>query len=447
MKTRHSAQSDAENGVVRYVDVDYRRIDAARFTPAEQSAIDRINLKVGACDSLPILLEFVAHELHEVATCDRFSLAFAEDGGRRLRSYYTYAFYEPLQLNTGYSEVLGESTLETVLKRGVPRIITDLKRYLVQNRQSNSTRLLVSEGVRSSLTCPLIVDGKVVGVLFRSARAPGAYDDHQALLQAAIAERLSQAVEKAYRIEQLSEANRAYNEMLAFVTHELRAPLASMLTDANLLLDGYLGALTPQQLDRIRRLHAKGQQLMSLIHDYLELARLEGGQLPFEPRPGLDLVFDVLRSAVEIVAPDADIRHMRFERNVPYTLTPVELDPKLIKIALVNLLSNAVKYGRDGGEMRLTVAQEPTSLRITVWNEGQGFTPEERARLFRRFSRLHRNDAQARSSSGVGLYTTWRIVQLHGGRIQARSEPGQWAEFSFELPQPIGADLPALEDE
>ena len=73
-----------------------------------------------------------------------------------------------------------------------------------------------------------------------------------------------------------------------------------------------------------------------------------------------------------------------------------------------------------------------------MWNEGPGFSPEDRGRLFQRFSRLRsRTETKGASGTGVGLYSAWRIIQLHSGRIRARSEPGSWAEFAFELAQPL----------
>ena len=79
--------------------------------------------------------------------------------------------------------------------------------------------------------------------------------------------------------------------------------------------------------------------------------------------------------------------------------------------------------------------REPERLEVSVWNEGQGFMPEERGRLFQRFSRLRSSGGANKRGTGVGLYTSWRIIQLHNGRIRARSDPGQWAEFAFELTQ------------
>jgi len=83
------------------------------------------------------------------------------------------------------------------------------------------------------------------------------------------------------------------------------------------------------------------------------------------------------------------------------------------------------------------VRRDPDLLAVTVWNEGPGFPESERGKLFRKFSRLQVPELLRRKGSGVGLYTSWRIVNLHGGRISARSEPGAWAEFSFTIPQPL----------
>ena len=122
---------------------------------------------------------------------------------------------------------------------------------------------------------------------------------------------------------------------------------------------------------------------------------------------------------------------------MPAGLQPVQCDPELLRIVLVNLLGNAVKYGEAGGALRVTLERGPDQLLVRVWNAGPGFREEERPRLFRKFSRLQAPELQGRKGTGVGLYTAWRIVHLHGGRLDAQSQPGQWAEFSVELPQPL----------
>ncbi len=246
--------------------------------------------------------------------------------------------------------------------------------------------------MRSSLTCPLIVEGRVVGFMFRSSRQPGAYTQHHVELQMALTERLSQAVEKAWRIEQLTAANRNYLEMLGFVSHELKNPVASMVTDARLLADGYLGPLDDQQKAKLERLITKGEYLLDLVREYLDLARVEGGELQVSLQCGVPFV-DEGRRARARAGPAADRggRHGlddRAARRTPRAhgrLRPRRCSPSCWSTCWATPCATA----GPGGGLRLTVRPTPRRLRVAVWNEGPGFSRAERARLFRKFSRLH----------------------------------------------------------
>lgn len=237
-------------------------------------------------------------------------------------------------------------------------------------------------------------------------------------------------------VAQLRQANQNYMEVLAFVSHELKNPIASMLTDARVLADGYLGPMEPAQVRKLERLIGMGNHLLEVIREYLDLAQMESGHLPFRPRTA-DLLEEVVDPAVELILPQIQDRRMNLERDPVRDFEPVECDPHLLRIVLVNLLGNAVKYGRPEGTIRLTVDLGAGRMRIVVWNEGPGFPAEERPRLFRKFSRLQNPELSARKGTGIGLYTAWRIAGLHGGSMDARSEQGRWAEFSLEIPQPL----------
>jgi signal transduction histidine kinase len=399
-----------------------------------------INQKVAAKQSLNDLADFLFEGTRTLIPCDRIGLAFLDESGRRVFAHYARADYQPLLLTKGYAGDLKGGSLEHVIKCGEPRIIDDLEAHAREHPGSHPSGLLVREGVRSSMTCPLVVEGRVVGFLFRDSCRPRAFDGHHVQLEVAISERLSQAVEKAWRIEQLTTANHAYLEMLAFVSHEIKNPIASIVTDTRLLVDGYLGPLEPQQSDKMQRVITKGQYLLGLVQDYLELARIDGGGLELVRCSGVDVVEEVVNPAIDLVRAQIDQAQMRLQLDLPPGAVTAECDPALLRIVLVNLLGNAVKYGRPEGDIRLTVIRDEDRLAVSVWNEGQGFMPEDRGRLFQRFSRLRSSGGANKRGTGVGLYTSWRIMQLHNGRIRARSEPGKWAEFSIELAQPL--DLP-----
>ncbi|BDU73239.1 GAF domain-containing sensor histidine kinase [Mesoterricola silvestris] len=406
------------------------------FDAQEQAVLDRVNQEIAGESSLDDILDFLFQGIRELYPCDRIGLAFIEDEGRRIVAHRNRTLYEPMLLKEGYAEDLAGSSLRRVLDSNCTRVIYDLPRYLADHPASASTRILVREGVRSSLTCPLTVKDRAIGVIFLSSREPRAYTPYHVQLWMALAERLSQAVEKVWRIEQLTAANQAYTEVLAFVSHELKNPIASMITDARVLEGGYLGPLEPRQSQKLERLIAKGGYLLDLIGEYLDLARMEGGNLALHP---VSAPFgpDVADPALDLVLPQLQAKAMTLTRDIAADLPPVQCDPGLLRIVLTNLLGNAVKYGREGGAVTLRAEATPAGLHVAVRNEGPGFPPGERPKLFRKFSRLQTPELRAQKGTGVGLYTAWRIIHLHGGRMDATSQPGAWAEFTFDVPQPL----------
>lgn len=427
-----------QHGPIRYVDP----LGARRSITAEERALlHAVNQKIAARPSLRAIIDYLYEDTQTLIPCDRLGLALVDERGEFVTSFYTRAGYTPLHIDAEYRQPLRGSSLAGVLDSGLPRIIDDLEEYLRLHPGSRSTKLLVKEGVRSSLTSPLLVEGHVVGFIFHSARRPNAYHSRHVELQTAISERLSQAVEKAWRIERLEEANRAYAQMLGFVSHELKSPVASMVTDARLLTQGYLGRLEPEQVAKIEGMARKGEYLLALVREYLDLARVEGGDLRLDSRTGVDVVKDVVAPALDVVRSQMEARHMRLVSELPDEGALLACcDATLLRIVLVNLLDNAVKYGDEGGEIRLSAgivdatSDDPGRLRVSVFNEGPGFSPAQRNKLFRRFSRLDDPALKSRRGTGVGLYSAWRIAQLHGGVITADSKHGAWARFTLEIP-------------
>ena len=424
---------------LRYFDLYREPAGIVPLTAEERATLRLVNQRVAALPTIEDVIDLLFERTAGIFPFDRIGLSFVEEGGRRVVSRYVKASYERVYLNQGYNEDLRGSSLERVLRDGTPRIIDDLERYLADHPHSRSTRLLVREGLRSSLTCPLIVEGRIVGFMFRSSRQAGAYDQHHVELQMALTERLSQTVEKAWRIEQLTAANRNYLEMLGFVSHELKNPVASMVTDARILADGYLGPLDDRQKAKLERLIAKGEYLLDLVREYLDLARVEGGELQATLQREVPIVTKVVEPAIDVVRPQIERAGMTLETELPGAAATVDCDPALLTIVLINLLGNAVRYGRAGGRLRLGVHLGRRRLGVTVWNEGPGFSRAQRARLFRKFSRLETPSVEQRRGTGLGLYNSWRIVELHHGQIRADARPGEWAEFTFEIPQPLRA--------
>lgn len=391
-----------------------------------------INERIAGGTSLDEVMNLVFDETRDLCPCDRLGLAFIEDDSRVV-ARWSRATYTPLVLRVGYGEGFSGSSLERVLKEKKIRLIYDLAAYLEEHPNSQSSRMLVEEGIRSSMTCPLYVDDRPVALFFRSSKIPNAYSDVHLHRHAALANRLAQAVEKVWRIEQLEEANRSYMELLGFVSHELKGPLGTMLMSAESLRDGYLGALDEKQHDAAERLTRKTEYLINLVKDYLDLARMESGRLEPDFSTDVDFCGQVVRPALDVVCEQGEQKSIRMEVKCE-TLPNMQADIGLLKILVVNLLSNAIKYGNEGGLVRVEVASERGQVVCRIWNEGPGFPPEQKGRLFRKFSRLQTPELLERKGTGVGLYTCWQIAQLHDGHIEADSEPGSWACFTLRLP-------------
>ncbi len=411
------------------------RAGTCAFDSDEQAALDRINRKVAAGRSLAEMLDLLFDETREVMPCDRIGMAFLDDDGARLVAHWARATYEPLLLSAGYAADMAGSSIQGLLGDRVVRLIGDLPAYLRAHPGSHSTAILVQEGVRSSMTCPLTVEGRRVGVLFRSSRDLGAYGIREARLHAAMAERLAQAVEKGWHIEQLSRANRSYVEMLRFVSHELKSPLASVIMQSRALLDGLFDELPDGQKEVVEGIRERGEYLLAITDDYLNLARFEGGDVRLNALPDQDLVEYVCRPAMKMVKPQLDGARINLTLDAPAEPVTATFDATLLKVAITNLLSNAIKYGNSPGRIRLQVREDEESCRIAVWNAGPGFPEEMRGHLFQKFSRLPKRELLMRPGTGVGLFVVWQIARLHGGSVDARSREGSWAEFTLDLPK------------
>ncbi len=414
--------------------------DSPRLNEDEVAVLGHVNSKVSAGENLSDILDFVFEETHSIMPCDRIGVAFVDDTRERVVAHWARATYEPVLLESGYTGDLAGSTLERVLTDNSVRIINDLEAYLAKHPDSHSTSVLVREGVRASMTCPLSVDGRRVGLLFRSSRVAHAYSDHEAALHAAMAERIAQAVEKAWRIEQLTKLGKDYTEMLRFVSHELKSPIASVIMQTRALQDGMFGPVPENQQEILEAVMERGQHLLNLTSDYLDLARFEGGSVTARMERSEGFVEKVCRPTVEAFQSQLKEAGAILTTSMAADSVVTEFDSGLMRVALTNLLGNAIKYGDTPGQINLDVSYVDNALELTVRNAGPGFPPEMRGHLFRKFSRLPKPELVQRPGSGVGLYVVWQIVRLHRGTVSARSAENDWAEFGFRIPLSPGAD-------
>ncbi len=172
-------------------------------------------------------------------------------------------------------------------------------------------------------------------------------------------------------LHHLRQVNRGYLEMLGFVTHELKSPVASMYAAAITLQDGVAGALSEPQRKLSATIVRNCEYLEDMVKNYLDLSRIEKGEMQVRPQE-VDLLEELVVPNVEQLAQQAENRGIRVTCDVPAGVI-VRADPELARIALGNLLSNAIKYGRERSRIEIRARQHNNQARVSVWNEGAGF--------------------------------------------------------------------------
>jgi signal transduction histidine kinase len=241
---------------------------------------------------------------------------------------------------------------------------------------------------------------------------------------------------KNYELEQqnraVQEATRLKTEFVSVVSHELRAPLTSILGYVDLLLERERGALSDEQRDWLRVVQGNADRLLRLINELLDLSRIEAGRVDLD-RASLDLA-GIIRAVARSLDPLIVAKRQRLALDLADGLPPAWADADRVTQILTNLITNAHKYTPPEGRITVGARRDGGLLRVEVRDTGDGLTPEEQAQLFTRFFRSRQPGRPAIPGTGLGLVIARLLVELHGGEITVTSAPGEGSTFAFSLP-------------
>lgn len=235
---------------------------------------------------------------------------------------------------------------------------------------------------------------------------------------------------------ELGRLNRYYLDMLSFVTHELKSPIANGYMSANALRQEIFGSLAPEQAVMVEATCRNLDQSMEMIRHYLDLSRIEKDEFLVKPQP-TRLLEEVIEPVLTALSSTIADRGARIELEVASDFDWL-LDPELFRGVITNLVSNAVKYGERNGIIRIAARSLGASCRLEVWNSGAGLAPADLGQLFKKFQRLPSSRKSTMRGTGLGLFITKTVVERHGGRIWVESEQGAWVNFLMELPKDAG---------
>jgi PAS domain S-box-containing protein len=325
-----------------------------------------------------------------------------------------------IDVNPGACAMLGYSPEELIGQRAA---------RLVQPDAQHARAADVRAGHASEWQRRVVVkDGRTVLLAGRSREiAPGlvvsTFRD--------ITEERAEAEERERLLQQAQAANRLKDEFLATLSHELRTPLTAVL--------GWTRMLVRREVKPDRIPHALGViernalAQARLVDDLLDVSRIAGGRLRL--RLADTDVTTVVRDALEAIGPSADAKRIALDVQLPATIPRIAVDPERLQQVIWNLLTNAIKFTPAGGTVHVSASGVPGGLKITVRDTGRGIAPDFLPFVFDAFRQGEGGSNRTAPGLGLGLAIVHRIIEAHGGRVEAASEgPGLGSTFHVFLP-------------
>jgi signal transduction histidine kinase/ActR/RegA family two-component response regulator len=299
------------------------------------------------------------------------------------------------------------------------------------------------EGMVAFAGYPLLVEGRLVGVMAMFARQPLSEDTLTTL--ASVADFIALNIERKRAeaaLQQAKEtaeaATRHKSEFLANMSHELRTPLNAIIGFSDVLLEKMFGELNERQEEYLQDILSSGHHLLSLINDILDLSKVEAGKMELEPT-----VFnlrELLEGSLVMVKERALTHGLMLSLDIGEDIDTFIGDERKVKQVLFNLLSNAVKFTPDKGKVSVTATKTDGVVQVVVRDTGIAIAAEDQRRIFEAFQQVGKGMVGKPEGTGLGLALTKKFVELHGGQIWVESTLGQGSTFTFTLPIAGGAD-------
>jgi two-component system, NarL family, sensor histidine kinase BarA len=239
----------------------------------------------------------------------------------------------------------------------------------------------------------------------------------------------------------LYESNRLKGDFLATMSHELRTPLHSILGFSDVLLAS-AGQLNEKQARWVANIKGSGQQLLNLINDILDLAKIEAGKMDI--RPEELSVPDLCENQATMLRPQAEKKNIELRTQYDSALPLIKQDAAKLRQVLSNLLSNAIKFTPEGGRVLLKAQVEGNEIVLTIADTGVGIAPEDQGSIFEKFRQAGTPLTREHEGTGLGLSIVRELCKLLGGDVSLKSELGRGSTFTVRLPREIKKEEPDL---
>jgi signal transduction histidine kinase len=334
----------------------------------------------------------------------------------------------------------GEGAVGRVAQTREPVQIVDISDPAAY--ESRVRNMLLQIGLRALLAVPLIAEDRLVGALIVMRRRTGTFADEEVALLQTFATQSALAIQNArlfreieVKSRQLELASQHKSEFLANMSHELRTPLNAIIGFSEVLTDRMFGELNEKQEEYLKDIYASGTHLLSLINDILDLSKIEAGRMELE-LTDFDLP-TALDNAIILVRERAARHRISLHKSVDERLGQIQADERKVRQVVLNLLSNAIKFTPEGGRIEVLAAPKDGQVEVSVSDTGVGIAPEDQETVFEEFRQVG-TAAKKVEGTGLGLTLCRKFVELHGGRIGVKSQPGVGSIFTFTIPLRAG---------
>jgi signal transduction histidine kinase len=297
-------------------------------------------------------------------------------------------------------------------------------------------RELAGIGLESRVVAPLTLGTQILGMLSVSRAEPDGFSRDDADLITLLARQVAAAVQniRTYEVErtaaeELRRLSALRADFVSLVSHELRAPMASVIGCATTLRARWRELAPSQRESFLALIEQETTRLSDLVGDVLDASRIEAGTFTYS-FDNFDLEGLVRETAAQVALGSDEVK---IRQQVSGPLPVVCGDRDRLRQLLLNLLTNAIKYTVAGDQIELSAAVSDGFVTLTVRDNGPGIPPEQQRLVFEKFGRVN-TGGRSKPGAGLGLFIARSIAEAHGGTLELDSEPGAGAAFTARLP-------------
>jgi signal transduction histidine kinase len=379
------------------------------------------------------ILDFTFESLSLLIPFDRIGIGLLNENKTNLTLYWVKSKASTEYLKTEFCAELEGSSLKNLIEKNEPRIIRDLIQYYGIHPQSFSSKLAIQDGIRSSLTFPLLANKKPIGVVFFSSFRPYTYDNQHIKIFQNIAEELAVIVEQASLRSHVKKSTEKIQSFRTII-HDLKAPLGIIQGFLEISREeSWFNSLPSNALRTFGIIQKNTLYMIDLLDGYSELKRIDQ-ENNFNPS-FVDLYQFVNEMATygKILAEKKEITLVaQISNDLPKQAYFEFLNMRRV---IENLFINAIKFSNRRTQILFEVKADSNSIYFIVTDQGQGIPDNEISKLFKEFSRTSIRPTEGESSSGLGLAIIKKIVDRHQGHVSVKSCLKKGSQFTVTIPK------------